>query len=544
MAISRRQTLGLGAALAGQGLLAGTARPAAGTQADTPGPVCGQWGRGFDGQRIADRGDGRFMNPVVSGDRPDPSIIKDGDTYYLTFSSFDAYPGLLIWMSHDLVNWQPLAPALHTPIGSVWAPDLIKHDGRYYLYIPARTEDYKSIYVIHADRPEGPWSEPVDLGLNDHIDPGHIVGEDGRRYLFLSNGDMVRLTDDGLAVDGAVTHVYDPWEYPESWDVECFCPEGPKMLRRGDWFYMLTAVGGTAGPPTGHMVIAARSRSVHGPWEHAPNNPQVRTQSRDERWWSRGHATLIEGPAQDDWYLIYHGYENGFWTLGRQCLLEPVRWTEDGWFEALGGDLSEPLPVPAGGRAVTHGMSLSDDFSGDALRPHWAFFRPGAGEYDRVRIADNTLHLAGRGEQPRDSSPLCFVTGDLRYRVQVEIERDPGGQAGLIFFYNDRLYAGMGFDDDGMILHRYGEERRRGRDIPAGTGRLWLRLENNRHLVTGHFSLDGQRWQKFEVQMEVSGYHHNTAYDFLSLRPAIYASRQGEARFRNVVYTGMCDLET
>lgn len=304
------------------------------------------------------------------------------------------------------------------------------------------------------------------------------------------------------------------------------------MLRRGDWFYMLTAVGGTAGPPTGHMVIAARSRSIHGPWEHAPNNPQVRTVDRAEAWWSRGHASLVEGPTDEDWYLIYHGYENGYWTLGRQCLLEPVRWRADGWFEAVGGDLSRPLPIPRGGHAVRHGFALSDDFSGNALRPHWGFFRPGPDAYDRVRVAGNTLSLAAHGQQPRDSSPLCFVAGDLRYRVEIEVERDPGCRAGLLLFYNDRLYAGMGFDEAGMIMHRYGEERRHAGDIPAGTRRLWLRLENDRHLVTGHYSLDGRRWRKFAVQMEVSGYHHNTAYDFLSLRPALYSAGEGAAHFR------------
>jgi xylan 1,4-beta-xylosidase len=78
------------------------------------------------------------------------------------------------------------------------------------------------------------------------------------------------------------------------------------------------------------MVITARAPSLRGPWEHAPNNPQVRTWTRDEKWWSRGHASLIEGPS-GDWWLISHGYENGYWTLGRQCLLEPVRWRPDGW---------------------------------------------------------------------------------------------------------------------------------------------------------------------------------------------------------------------
>src|SRR3546814_13297604 len=102
---------------------------------------------------------------------------------------------------------------------------------------------------------------------------------------------------------------------------------------------MITAVGGTAGPPTGHMVIAARSKSIHGPWENCPANPLVRTRSAVEKWWSRGHATLAEGPA-GDWWSVYHGYENGYRTLGRQAPIEPEDWSDDGWLRMQGGDLS------------------------------------------------------------------------------------------------------------------------------------------------------------------------------------------------------------
>ena len=89
---------------------------------------------------------------MFAGDHPDPTILRDGDDYYLTFSSFDAYPGIVIWHSRELVNWRPVTAALKTPIGSVWAPELVKHKGRYYCYIPARFPDKRSIYVIHAER--------------------------------------------------------------------------------------------------------------------------------------------------------------------------------------------------------------------------------------------------------------------------------------------------------------------------------------------------------------------------------------------------------
>jgi xylan 1,4-beta-xylosidase len=70
-------------------------------------------GVGVDGQRKADLGNGFFRNPIVAGDHPDPTILKDGDNYYMTFSSFYSYPALVIWHSTDLVNWSKIGPALH-----------------------------------------------------------------------------------------------------------------------------------------------------------------------------------------------------------------------------------------------------------------------------------------------------------------------------------------------------------------------------------------------------------------------------------------------
>jgi beta-xylosidase len=495
-----------------------------------------EWARGIEGQRKADLGDGTFLNPIMPGDRPDPTILKDGADYYMTFSSFDAYPGIVIWHSRDLVNWQPLTAALKTPIGSVWACDLVKHEGRYYIYIPARTPNYRSTYVIHAENISGPWSEPIDLKLPHHIDPGHIVGEDGKRYLFLSGGDRAPLMDDGLATAGAVEHVYDPWRYPQEWDVESFSPEGPKLLRRGEWFYMVLAVGGTAGPPTGHMVIAARSRSIHGPWENAPHNPIVRTRSADEKWWSRGHATLVEGP-DGNWWMVYHGYENGLWTLGRQTLLDPIEWTADGWFRAKGGDLSKPIRKPQRGATVEHGLALSDDFTTNKFGIEWGFYDPTPNEMQRIRYDDDTLIVRAKGNEPRDCSPLSFIVGDQAYRMEADIEVDDEARAGILLFYNRRLYCGLGFDTQKFVMHRYGLERVLRKPI-AGR-HLHLRITNDRHISTIHYRGEKGEWQKFDVQMEVSGYHHNVAGDFLSLRPAIYVAGTGEARIREVRYRAL-----
>jgi xylan 1,4-beta-xylosidase len=495
-----------------------------------------RWGRGFEGQRKADLGNGKFLNPVFAGDHPDPALLRDGEDFYLTFSSFDAYPGIVIWHSRDLVNWRPLTAALRQPIGSVWAPCLAKEGGRFYCYIPARTPTKRSIYVIHAEAIEGPWSDPADLNLPGHIDPEHVTDEQGRRWLFLSGGDRVRLADDGLSAIGQVEHIYDPWRYPEDWVVETFAPEGPKIVKRGNHWYMTTAVGGTAGPPTGHMVIMARSRSIDGPWENCPRNPLIRTQSAAEKWWSRGHATLFEGPGSA-WWMLYHGYENGYWTLGRQALLEPVKWDKDGWPRPLGGDLSKPIRKPLELGPQPHGAPMSDDFNTDRMGTLWAFYDPAAKEASRLRRADGTLRMAGKGTTPSDCSPLCCIAGDQAYRVTADIEVDAGAEGGLLLYYNRRLYAGLGFGAKGLMMHRYGLQRARGGSV---IHKLAIRLTNDRNILTIHTSDDGRRtWRKFDVQMELSGYHHNVAYDFLSLRPALYAAGKGEVRFRNFTYEAL-----
>ncbi|WP_250628377.1 family 43 glycosylhydrolase [Pinirhizobacter soli] len=495
-----------------------------------------RWRTGIEGQRQADLGDGTYRNPIVAGDHPDPTILKDGDDYYMTFTSFQSSPGLEIWHSTDLVNWVPLKPALTRPLGNVFAVDLCRHAGRYFIYIPAMVGDTGwSIHVIWADHIEGPWSDPIDMKIGGCIDPGHVVGEDGRRYLFVNGIRYIRLSDNGLAADGALQQAYSPWRYPDDWVVEDFAPEGPKLLRHGAWFYLITAVGGTAGPPTGHMVITARSKSVHGPWEHCPHNPLVRTTSAAEPWWSRGHASLVEGPA-GDWWMVYHGYENGFRTLGRQTLLEPIEWTADGWFRARGGDLSRPLPKPKGGRRGRSGQALSDAFATGALGAQWSFHDPRPEDTRRIRHEAGGLRIAARGSSPSDSPPLTCLPGDRAYMAEVTLDLVGGAEGGLLLFYNPKAFVGIGFSPHTMKTFEYAQEQPWMR-APMATTRVRMRLTNDHHVVTFHYSHDGGKtWVKHDLRMEVSGIHHNVFGGFLSLRIGIYSAGEGSIVARDFSY--------
>ncbi|MFT3780522.1 MAG: family 43 glycosylhydrolase [Nibricoccus sp.] len=495
------------------------------------------WARGAEGQRRPDLGNGFFLNPILAGDHPDPSVLKHGQDYYMVHSSFASVPGLLVWHSRDLVNWEPIGPALNRSVGIVWAPDLSFHNGRFYIYLPVLNEKGFTNMVVTATDIRGPWTEPVDLHVSA-FDPGHAVDVDGKRYLFFNGGNMAPLSADGLSVTGTVKHVYDGWPIPEHWEIEAFAQEGPKFLRHGEYYYMVLAEGGTAGPATSHMVIMARSKNIEGPWENSPYNPIVRTNTAAEKWWSKGHATLVEGPDGKQWYLVYHAYENGYYNLGRQTLLEPVEWTSDGWVKVSGYDVAKLIPMPSGGTAIFPGIAYSDDFSTNKIGIQWSFFTPNSPLKERFRYEKGALVLKAIGASPKDCSPLSFVTGDPAYEMEIEIDADEGAIGGLLVFYSERLFAGLGFSRSNLIEYSKGDTQTFPKPSTIGN-HYFLRLRNDRHIVTLWHSPDGEHWTKHWMQFEVSGYHHNVAGGFLSLRPTLIAAGSGEVRFKNFKYRAL-----
>jgi len=468
-------------------------------------------------------GQNTFSNPVLGGDYPDPTILRDGNDYYMTHSAFDYQPGLVVFHSTDLVHWEPVSFALKEYLGSIWAPDIKKYKGKYYIYFTVARRP-RTQYVVVSDSPYGPWSDPVDLKV-DHIDPCHVVGEDGKRYLVLSGGDIVQLSDDGLSVvPGTKRHVYDGWRYPDDWVVEGFSPEGPKIYRIGKYFYYLTAEGGTAGPATSHMVTVARSESLFGPYENMPTNPLIHTSSAAERWWSRGHGSLVDTP-DGRWYVVYHAYEKHFLNLGRQTLMEPVHFTDDGWIVADGGDASLPMAQPT---AAWNPVDRHAHLGEFRIGLDWKFYK--AFDPVRAQVCDGVLTLQAQGENLGASAPLMFVAGCHRYELEAEIDIEGDVRAGLTLYYNSQFNVGICFDRQQRYRVRRNDLSRRG---PSGGTHLWLRLRNDEHAVTGFWSTDGINWTREEWAMEVSGFNHNTLYDFQSMLPGVFAQGSGRAVFRN-----------
>jgi len=468
-----------------------------------------------------------YSNPIFAGDYPDPSILREGDDFYIVHSSFEYYPGLLIWHSTDLINWTPVANALHTYVGSVWAPDLVKYDGKYYIYFPADNTNY----VITADNIEGPWSEPVELKVT-MIDPGHVVDDKGNRYLYFSSGSYVPLSKDGLSIAGDIQHCYDGWEIPRDWSIECFCMEGPKLVKRGDYYYLTVAEGGTAGPPTGHMVISARSKSPLGPWENSPFNPILRAETNNERWCSVGHGTVFDD-GKGNWYMLFHGYENGHYNMGRQTMLVPIEWTADGWYKIPDNiDIAKPIQLPSGEQTVQSRYPLSDQFDDGTLNPQWKFF----GGYDegRFTLADNSITIEGQGHAIADCSPMLCIPSDHSYTAQVEMEIEGDAIGGLAMFYNRQASSGVLGDNKNILTNIKGWQFVTEKEVIDG--HVFLRIKSVDDVISMYYSIDGKNWTRTENSLEVSGFHHNVLGGFLSLRIGLCAIGNGKVRFKNFVY--------
>jgi xylan 1,4-beta-xylosidase len=412
----------------------------------------------------------------------------------------------------------------------MWAMDLIHHDGLFYLYVPVRlrTADGSlsfSNYVVTAKDPAGPWSEPVDLRFGG-IDPGHVVDRDGRRFIYVNAGRVIALTPDGLGATGELVTVYDGWDIPEDWTIECHCLESPKLFWRGEWCYMVSAQGGTVGPSTSHMVVVARSKSALGPWENAPDSPLLRTWHRDELWWSQGHGTLIEA-TDGSWWMMYHAIPREGRSLGRNTLLVPIKWSADGWpYVPLEADPSIAMRKPPG-ENVGHGLPLSDRFDGPQLGLQWDPL--GIAEHDAppARVEQGQLILPARGDGPENAARLGVLPVNGSYEITVEVHAPPGTDAGLGLF-SGSAFTGLSLRD-GIVRHpRRGQNQA---DQRYADGHVFLKVRNVDHDVTFFHSADGLTWHKYHWGANLS--------TEIAARAGFYAAGDGEVRFDNFTYRGL-----
>ncbi|MEV0635563.1 family 43 glycosylhydrolase [Streptomyces sp. NPDC050619] len=435
-----------------------------------------------------------YTNPVLNADWSDPDVVRVGDDFYLTASSFGRAPGLPLLHSRDLVNWtlvghavERLEPAseFRSPRHDcgVWAPALRYHDERFWIFWG---DPDQGIFQVNAPGIRGPWTRPHLLkegkGL---IDPCPLWDEEtGEAYLVHAwaksrSGIKNRLTGHRMHPDG--TSLLDEGKVIVDGDriPGWFTLEGPKLYRHDGWFWILAPAGSVE---TGWQG-AFRSRHFFGPYEE-----KVVLEQKDTDVNGPHQGGWVRTPSGEDWFL--HFQQRG--PYGRVVHLQPMRWGADGW-PVLGEDGApvavhrrpdlppQPAAVPA----------TDDDFPGGRFGRQWEWTANPQDGWATQHSGDGLRLACVRSADVHDLRKLPSVLTQrlpgTPCAVEVELKlhgEDPGARAGLAVLGDAFSWIGLQRGADGPVhlVHRFAEqvaEKERDADHPrlAPEGRARLRIE-------------------------------------------------------------------
>lgn len=319
-----------------------------------------------------------FRNPIIPGFHPDPSVCRVGDDYYLVNSSFQYFPGVPLFHSKDLVNWEQVGNCLDRPSqleltnanggSGIFAPTIRYNDGTFYMVTTNISKGGKN-FLVHTTDPRGPWSEPVWLEQGG-IDPS-LYFENGKCYMVSNPHDCITLCEIDPKTGKQLSPSRRIWEGTGG-----RYPEGPHIYKKDGWYYLLISEGGTE---LGHKVTIARSRFIEGPYTGNPANPiltHANIIGQTSPIQGTGHADLIEA-ADGSWWMVCLAYRNmpgGHHTLGRETFLAPVRWDKDAW-PVINGNGTISLDMKARTLPLRPFPPRKPDFKSKTLSPEWLYLQ-------------------------------------------------------------------------------------------------------------------------------------------------------------------------
>lgn len=430
-----------------------------------------------------------LKNPILPGFNPDPCICKAGDDYYMAVSSFEWMPGIPVYHSKDLKNWELYTHVLTDDetvdlkklpsAKGIWAPCLTyceKEELFYVVYgvmnsMNARYFDVDN-YVITAKDIKGPWSEPVYLHSSG-FDDSMLHDDDGRKWIVSLDWE----TRAGYEKPGAICLVeYSPEKkeiigYPKRiWHggTDRGCIEAPHLYKRNGYYYIMCAEGGTG---YGHSVTMGRSKNVWGPYEKDPQNPIVTSIPGDfnERHdpdhlkpkyfnpdsilQKSGHGSYIENELGEV-YLV-HLTSRPFvpelrCTLGRETAMQKMKWTEDGWLRMADGsnlakEYFEPSKLP---EVPVKQIPDFDDFDDETLGIQ--YYAPRIMPQRFIDLKSRPGYLRMRGQESRTSlnkvSILARKLTSVHATITTKMEFNPEvhqHSAGLIMYYDNMNYINL-----------------------------------------------------------------------------------------------------
>lgn len=368
-----------------------------------------------------------MRNPIIPGYDPDPSVVRVGEDVYVCNSSFNMYPGLPIYRSRDLCNWELKGYAFNRPsqlpltcdrlTGGLFAPTIRYHDGLFYAIVVNMS--IGQTCIVTAKEVDGEWSEPHLLP--SMFDPDIFWDDDGKCYItYAAHGENFRNTIETVELDT------EKWELAGEpkylWTsalVDAHAPEGPHMYKISGWYYLLIAEGGTE---HNHAVTIARSRNIFGPYEGNPANPILTHRHLTSSYpiCNVGHADMVEMP-DGKWYMVFLGsriYGGYHKIMGRETFMAPVIW-EDGWPkvspETGRCEWEYPVEYPEYPVSLKSGR---DDFDGEKLDLEWNFI--GTPVNDVYRLEGGRLYLKCVAEAIRPTEIKAGVGGPTHEKKEIQ----------------------------------------------------------------------------------------------------------------------------
>ena len=380
-----------------------------------------------------------YLNPIINGGYPDPSIVRVDDDFYIVNSSFEYFPALPIHHSKDLVNWELIGYGIDRPSqgtgkvnlydvqqqGGIHAPSIRYHDGLFYIvttnvYSPVdKSKPTEMVnFILTAKNPAGPWSDPYVIEGAPGIDPDIFFDDNGKVW-FVGTHDTGNPNKNGIGEIWIQELDLDNWKLKGQrhsiWKGACggCCVEGPHIYKQYGRYYLMVAEGGTS---YNHAVMIASSENIEGPYDSNPKNPILTSRHLSNNNWvhSTGHADLVQ-LKDKRWYMVSLGIRNEMDStsnMGRETHLMPVVWEEawDNWVEVEKGRwepviIKWPVVAPNTGKVERNtsipflekkqniNYSFYDDFTSSKLDLQWNFRRvPRENTYE-LNSKNKTLKL-------------------------------------------------------------------------------------------------------------------------------------------------------
>lgn len=374
----------------------------------------------------------KYTNPVIRGMYPDPSICCVDGIYYLVNSTFEYFPGVPIFKSKDLVNWEQIGNCIVDSAqiglldcpdsGGIFAPTLRFHNGKFYMITTCFGNKGMKNFFMTAEDPAGEWSAPIFIDI-DGIDPS-IYWEDGQTYIqYTSFGKINQMTineSDGSIIEASrlITNGCGGRD-----------TEGPHMWKRNGFYYLLLAEGGTR---EGHMVTLMRSESVWGPFEASPYLPVVSNKDYSkEPLQCVGHADWITDEKGNDYLVALAARHIKHKTiLGRETVLTPAYWTEDGWLRAKNPYIPVEDETPFEGEQIrTYHFNL--DMNQKEIPMQMLSLR--TRHQDLIELKNHSLYMTGNDDTLIEGkSPMILALRQSEYTFTM--------RAQIIFEASDRLH--------------------------------------------------------------------------------------------------------